>query len=165
MSTVWVSSLFIASNRPLRGEDWPLHGLFTLTDRCLCEPGVTCYRCYLLTIAFFFFLSGNIVGYHVIVPCSSCLLSCNNGHFWMFHSQAVYGVNRLDSTGKKQSMCTFPCNQRGTPETFTVRVKPGIIKSKTLFHFPPTFSYETISQNSSPLITDLREAFRLIWMA
>ncbi|KAH0507276.1 Protein FAM72A [Microtus ochrogaster] len=42
---------------------------------------------------------GNIVGYHVIVPCSSCLLSCNNGHFWMFHSQAVYGVNRLDSTG------------------------------------------------------------------
>ncbi|KAM7335888.1 hypothetical protein ACRRTK_004381 [Alexandromys fortis] len=42
---------------------------------------------------------GNIVGYHVIVPCSSCLLSCNNGHFWMFHSQAVYGINRLDSTG------------------------------------------------------------------
>ncbi|XP_016830500.1 protein FAM72A isoform X2 [Cricetulus griseus] len=29
----------------------------------------------------------------------SCLLSCNNGHFWMFHSQAVYGINRLDSTG------------------------------------------------------------------
>uniref|UniRef100_G3RZG1 Protein FAM72A n=1 Tax=Gorilla gorilla gorilla TaxID=9595 RepID=G3RZG1_GORGO len=43
--------------------------------------------------------NGNIVGYHVIVPCSSCLLSCNNGHFWMFHSQAVYDINRLDSTG------------------------------------------------------------------
>ncbi|KAL2770941.1 protein FAM72A isoform 2, partial [Daubentonia madagascariensis] len=43
--------------------------------------------------------NGNIVGYHVIVPCTSCLLSCNNGHFWMFHSQAVYGINRLDSTG------------------------------------------------------------------
>ncbi|OWK08174.1 FAM72A, partial [Cervus elaphus hippelaphus] len=42
--------------------------------------------------------NGNIVGYHVIVPCCSCLLSCNNGHFWMFHSQAVYGINRLDST-------------------------------------------------------------------
>lgn len=54
-----------------------------------------------LTI-FTFFFSGNIVGYHVIVPCCSCLLSCNNGHFWMFHSQAVYGINRLDSTGKKQ---------------------------------------------------------------
>uniref|UniRef100_A0A2I3S6G1 Family with sequence similarity 72 member A n=1 Tax=Pan troglodytes TaxID=9598 RepID=A0A2I3S6G1_PANTR len=44
-------------------------------------------------------ICGNIVGYHVIVPCSSCLLSCNNGHFWMFHSQAVYDINRLDSTG------------------------------------------------------------------
>ena len=54
---------------------------------------------YLITFTFLF--SGNIVGYHVIVPCCSCLLSCNNGHFWMFHSQAVYGVNRLDSTGKK----------------------------------------------------------------
>ncbi|KAB1259021.1 Protein FAM72A [Camelus dromedarius] len=43
--------------------------------------------------------NGNIVGYHVIVPCCSCLLSCNNGHFWMFHSHAVYGINRLDSTG------------------------------------------------------------------
>ncbi|KAF3823153.1 hypothetical protein GH733_010589 [Mirounga leonina] len=43
--------------------------------------------------------NGNIVGYHVIVPCCSCLLSCNNGHFWMFHSQAVYDINRLDSTG------------------------------------------------------------------
>ncbi|XP_077013720.1 protein FAM72A isoform X2 [Tamandua tetradactyla] len=43
--------------------------------------------------------NGNIVGYHVIVPCSPCLLSCNNGHFWMFHSQAVYDINRLDSTG------------------------------------------------------------------
>ncbi|KAK2491367.1 hypothetical protein MC885_002347 [Smutsia gigantea] len=43
--------------------------------------------------------NGNTVGYHVIVPCCSCLLSCNNGHFWMFHSQSVYGINRLDSTG------------------------------------------------------------------
>lgn len=44
--------------------------------------------------------SGNAVGYHVVVPCKSCLLSCNNGHFWMFHSQVIYAVNRLDSSGK-----------------------------------------------------------------
>ncbi|KAF7253896.1 Protein FAM72A [Varanus komodoensis] len=43
--------------------------------------------------------SGNVVGYHVIAPCKPCLLSCNNGHFWMFHSQAVFGINRLNSSG------------------------------------------------------------------
>ncbi|XP_060701028.1 protein FAM72A isoform X3 [Chiloscyllium punctatum] len=43
--------------------------------------------------------SGNAVGYHVVVPCKPCLLSCNNGHFWMFHSQVIYAVNRLDSSG------------------------------------------------------------------
>nr|XP_016850958.1 PREDICTED: protein FAM72A isoform X2 [Anolis carolinensis] len=43
--------------------------------------------------------SGNVVGYHVIAPCKPCLLSSNNGHFWMFHSQTVFGINRLDSSG------------------------------------------------------------------
>ncbi|XP_011792803.1 PREDICTED: protein FAM72A isoform X2 [Colobus angolensis palliatus] len=58
------------------------------TKICKCKlKDIACLKC------------GNIVGYHVIVPCSSCLLSCNNGHFWMFHSQAVYDINRLDSTG------------------------------------------------------------------
>ncbi|XP_026938626.1 protein FAM72A isoform X2 [Sagmatias obliquidens] len=57
------------------------------TEICKCKlKDIACLKC------------GNIVGYHVIVPCCSCLLSCNNGHFWMFHSQAVYGINRLDST-------------------------------------------------------------------
>eukprot|EP00122_Pirum_gemmata_P010866 Pgem_evm1s10058 len=32
---------------------------------------------------------GNVVGYHVTRPCESCLDSCNNGHFWMFHSQSL----------------------------------------------------------------------------
>lgn len=71
--------------------------LFTLAHKMLIWPVIRGY----LTV-FTFCLSGNIVGYHVIVPCCSCLLSCNNGHFWMFHSQAVYDINRLDSTGKKQ---------------------------------------------------------------
>lgn len=47
--------------------------------------------------------SGCVVGYHVILPCATCLSSCNNGHFWMFHSDVTYPVDRLDSTGKKNS--------------------------------------------------------------
>ncbi|TNN63300.1 Protein FAM72A [Liparis tanakae] len=43
--------------------------------------------------------SGNVVGYHVVAPCKPCLLSCNNGHFWMFNSDAVSTLNRLDVTG------------------------------------------------------------------
>ncbi|KAI9303722.1 FAM72 protein-domain-containing protein [Cunninghamella echinulata] len=33
---------------------------------------------------------GNIVGYHVNVPCKICLLQPNNGHFWMFRSVSVH---------------------------------------------------------------------------
>ncbi|XP_016085426.1 protein FAM72A-like isoform X2 [Sinocyclocheilus rhinocerous] len=44
--------------------------------------------------------SGNVVGYHVVAPCKPCLLSCNNGHFWMFNSEAVSTINRLDATGQ-----------------------------------------------------------------
>uniref|UniRef100_A0A8C9NC47 Protein FAM72A n=1 Tax=Serinus canaria TaxID=9135 RepID=A0A8C9NC47_SERCA len=43
--------------------------------------------------------SGNVVGYHVICPCKPCLQSCTNGHLWMFHSQAVFGIHRLDPSG------------------------------------------------------------------
>ncbi|XP_065909154.1 protein FAM72B-like [Dysidea avara] len=41
-------------------------------------------------------LCGNIVGYHVMLPCHPCLKSCNNGHFWMFHSACVQPHERLD---------------------------------------------------------------------
>ena len=34
--------------------------------------------------------SGNQVGYHVTQPCTDCLSSCNNGHFWMFHIGIYY---------------------------------------------------------------------------
>ncbi|XP_020858702.1 protein FAM72A isoform X2 [Phascolarctos cinereus] len=64
-------------------------GTCYFTEICQCKlKDIACLTC------------GNIVGYHVIVPCKPCLLSCNNGHFWMFHSQAVFGINRLDSTGE-----------------------------------------------------------------
>ncbi|CAO3599265.1 unnamed protein product [Absidia cylindrospora] len=45
---------------------------------CTCRVRDTaCYRC------------GNVVGYHVNVPCKLCLSQPNNGHFWMFRSIAV----------------------------------------------------------------------------
>ncbi|XP_071961656.1 protein FAM72A-like [Antedon mediterranea] len=39
---------------------------------------------------------GNLVGYHVVVPCISCLKACNNGHTWMFYSEATWPFERLD---------------------------------------------------------------------
>lgn len=50
-------------------------------------------------VVFVSIFSGNVVGYHVTLPCQSCIRSCNNGHFWMFHSSAVIPVERLDQTG------------------------------------------------------------------
>lgn len=50
-------------------------------------------------VFFPFTSSGNVVGYHVVAPCKPCLLSCNNGHFWMFNSEAVSTINRLDASG------------------------------------------------------------------
>uniref|UniRef100_A0A8C0GG18 Protein FAM72A n=1 Tax=Chelonoidis abingdonii TaxID=106734 RepID=A0A8C0GG18_CHEAB len=47
------------------------------TDICKCKlKNIACLKC------------GNVVGYHVIAPCKPCLLSCNNGHFWMFHNSS-----------------------------------------------------------------------------
>ena len=43
--------------------------------------------------------SGCVVGYHVTVPCQSCLNSCNNGHFWMFHANCVQPSERLTYSG------------------------------------------------------------------
>jgi hypothetical protein len=40
--------------------------------------------------------SGNVIGYHVTQPCDTCMDSCNNGHFWMFLSEGVASVDRLD---------------------------------------------------------------------
>ncbi|XP_027135543.1 protein FAM72A isoform X2 [Larimichthys crocea] len=58
------------------------------TESCKCKlRDIACLKC------------GNVVGYHVVAPCKPCLLSCNNGHFWMFNSDAVSTLNRLDGTG------------------------------------------------------------------
>ena len=47
--------------------------------------------------------SGNVVGYTVVQPCRHCLESCNNGHFWMFNSNAVEGRDRPDFTGMSKT--------------------------------------------------------------
>ncbi|XP_014676625.1 PREDICTED: protein FAM72A-like [Priapulus caudatus] len=59
------------------------------TNNCQCRiKDVACLQC------------GSLVGYHVMSPCKSCLLSCNNGHFWMYHSHAVSTVNRARNSRK-----------------------------------------------------------------
>ncbi|KAG0255059.1 Protein fam72a [Actinomortierella ambigua] len=53
------------------------------TRNCKCRiRDVACLGC------------GNTLGYHVTQPCDSCLRACNNGHFWMFHSDGVYCTER-----------------------------------------------------------------------
>ncbi|KAI9322129.1 protein FAM72 [Dichotomocladium elegans] len=60
-----------------------------LTRSCHCRiRDVACREC------------GNIIGYHVVAPCSQCLQAGNNGHFWMFHSDACHPKERKDITGK-----------------------------------------------------------------
>ncbi|XP_065176359.1 protein FAM72A-like [Sycon ciliatum] len=43
---------------------------------------------------------GERVGYHVTLPCQCCLSSNNNGHFWMFHSDASLPSPRTDQRGE-----------------------------------------------------------------
>lgn len=44
--------------------------------------------------------SGNVIGYHITMPCQVCLHSCNNGHFWMFRTEGVVAADRLNGIGK-----------------------------------------------------------------
>ncbi|KAI9491472.1 FAM72 protein-domain-containing protein [Zychaea mexicana] len=61
-----------------------------LTRTCHCRiRDVACRDC------------GNIIGYHVVAPCHRCLQAGNNGHFWMFHSDACQPQERKDISGKR----------------------------------------------------------------
>ena len=53
---------------------------------------------------FVVYFSGNVVGYSVISPCKLCLQSCNNGHFYMFHSWAVDVSDRFNTLGENLVM-------------------------------------------------------------
>ncbi|KAJ3048288.1 Protein fam72a, partial [Rhizophlyctis rosea] len=60
-----------------------------MTRNCQCRiRDVACLIC------------GNVVGYHVTQPCEVCMGACNNGHFWMFHDDAVAAIERMDSSGQ-----------------------------------------------------------------
>ncbi|KAJ3402674.1 Protein fam72a [Chytriomyces hyalinus] len=60
------------------------------TPNCQCRiRDVACLGC------------GNVVGYHVTMPCGQCLESCNNGHFWMFQSEEVDPIDRFERDGTK----------------------------------------------------------------
>ncbi|GES73943.1 ATP-dependent RNA helicase Prh1 [Rhizophagus clarus] len=67
----------------LVGEDY-------MTQNCQCKiRDVACLTC------------GNVLGYHITQPCQQCMEACNNGHLWMFHTEAVTSEERLDPEGKK----------------------------------------------------------------
>lgn len=80
----------------LYSTDSPPHAVELVNDDyttrdCFCKiRDIACLGC------------GNIMGYHVTQPCSSCLSSCNNGHFWMFHTENVVSSDRVEKskTGK-----------------------------------------------------------------
>lgn len=60
----------------------------SLTSGCQCRVRETaCTGC------------GNSVGYQVSQPCDGCLTAKNNGHFWMFNSEAVSSQERKDPIG------------------------------------------------------------------
>lgn len=53
------------------------------TDCCKCNiRDLACKGC------------GNVIGYHVTQPCTSCMEAKNNGHFWMFFSNCVASSER-----------------------------------------------------------------------
>ncbi|XP_070193662.1 protein FAM72A-like [Littorina saxatilis] len=56
-----------------------------MTAHCNCKiQNIGCLCC------------GSVVGYHVLTPCRKCMRSCNNGHFWMFHSNCVSACGRMN---------------------------------------------------------------------
>ncbi|CAG8516282.1 5189_t:CDS:2 [Ambispora gerdemannii] len=61
-----------------------------ITQNCHCKiRDVACLMC------------GNTLGYHITQPCQQCMESCNNGHFWMFHIEAVTSEERMDALGRR----------------------------------------------------------------
>ncbi|KAJ3045288.1 Protein fam72a [Rhizophlyctis rosea] len=78
-----------------------------VTQNCLCRiRDAACLGC------------GNVVGYHVTQPCEKCLDACNNGHFWMFLSDGVQPIERLDhsSGGKPLRWAALPCAEQDHDE-------------------------------------------------
>lgn len=68
-------------------------------------------------------LSGNVVGYHVTLPCKPCLTALNNGHFWMYNAGCVWAEERLNEVD--MSILTWenlgPSHGYESPKTTTNR--------------------------------------------
>ncbi|KAI8353043.1 protein FAM72, partial [Mortierella sp. GBAus27b] len=84
-----MKAILLADSRvELYSTDRPPKGVQLVYDdyrtrNCKCRiRDVACLGC------------GNTLGYHVTQPCESCLRACNNGHFWMFHSDSVSCTER-----------------------------------------------------------------------
>ncbi|XP_033098756.1 protein FAM72A-like [Anneissia japonica] len=58
---------------------------------------------------------GNVVGYHVVTPCLSCLKACNNGHTWMFYSESTWAFERLDEGLNHLQWDKLPSADEATP--------------------------------------------------
>ncbi|KAI9142030.1 FAM72 protein-domain-containing protein [Paraphysoderma sedebokerense] len=90
-----MKAILLADTRvELYSTDLPPNGSVQLvnddyiTRNCRCRiRDVACLGC------------GNVVGYHVTQPCDTCLDACNNGHFWMFHSDGIKADERKDGSG------------------------------------------------------------------
>ncbi|KAL4227143.1 Protein fam72a [Mactra antiquata] len=58
------------------------------TEKCRCQiQNIACLQC------------GNVVGYHIALPCRPCLEAQNNGHFWIFYRSATMPYPRLNIEG------------------------------------------------------------------
>ncbi|KAJ3373421.1 Protein fam72a [Allomyces arbusculus] len=72
-----------STDAPLVGAIQLVHDEY-MTENCQCKINdVACLGC------------GNCIGYSVVAPCTSCLTACNNGHFYMFHSDGVKAMERV----------------------------------------------------------------------
>ncbi|KAI8365812.1 protein FAM72 [Choanephora cucurbitarum] len=80
-----------------------VHGDYAAAS-CSCRVrDVACINC------------GNVVGYHVNVPCKVCLGQPNNGHYWMFRSFEIIAQQiflQCKSTLSCSLSCSFFSNYR-----------------------------------------------------
>lgn len=71
-------------------------------------------------------ISGNIVGYHVNVPCKVCLSQPNNGHYWMFRSADIKPFAIKFERKFCNSLCTHAHTQYFLSQIYSIIFKVGI---------------------------------------
>ncbi|KAI7898779.1 FAM72 protein-domain-containing protein [Cokeromyces recurvatus] len=87
-----------------------------LTSSCHCRiQDVACLEC------------GNIIGYHIVAPCSSCLNSRNNGHLWMFRSEECKPLKRYDTQRNFICWSNIPCTFNAKKKNVWQFLQPRIL--------------------------------------